>query len=192
MRILAGSLKNREIKPPPGDTTRPMTSMVKKSLFDTLGPWMEGAHVADLYCGPGTLGLEALSRGAAHSYFSDRDRSALFFLRKNIDLLGVGDRCTIWAGDLTAKLSGWVQTLTAPLDVAFVDPPFPHAREWSWDEQVMQIFAPLATKLGPHGVVALRLPADVKPPATLGSLAVRLTKCYGDMTVSFAGHGDEE
>lgn len=192
MRILAGSLKNREVLPSPGDTTRPITAMVKKSVFDTLGPWLPEATVADLYCGTGTLGLEALSRGAARCYFADRDRSALLYLRKNLDALGVAERSTVWAGDVTDRLSRWLAELTAPVDIAFVDPPYPHTRAWSWDEQVTQIFAPLTARLGPHGVVVLRLPADVTPPEVLGTLAVRRTKCYGDMTVSFVGHGDEE
>ena len=92
MRILAGSLKGREVLPPPGMNTRPITSMVKKSLFDTLAPYLQDAVVADLYCGTGTMGIEAISRGAKQCYFADRDSGALSRLRKNIQTLGLDER----------------------------------------------------------------------------------------------------
>ena len=85
MRILAGEYKGRKLLPPPGRAqTRPITGSVKKSLFDMLGVRLVDAIVVDLYCGTGTIGLEALSRGAARCYFAERDRAVLERLRRNI------------------------------------------------------------------------------------------------------------
>ena len=70
MRILAGRFKGRNLLPPSGGgQTRPITGRARKSLFDILAPHLQGALVLDLYCGTGTMGLEALSRGAAEVVF---------------------------------------------------------------------------------------------------------------------------
>ena len=78
MQILAGAHKGRKLlSPPRGSEGRPITSMAKKSLFDMLGGRLAGATVVDLYCATGTMGLEALSRGAARCYFADREARLL-------------------------------------------------------------------------------------------------------------------
>ena len=79
-------MKGRKILPPPEMTTRPMTSMVKKSLFSILTATgnLDGGVVLDLYAGTGTLGLESLSCGAKHCYFAERDRQAINRLKRNI------------------------------------------------------------------------------------------------------------
>jgi 16S rRNA (guanine966-N2)-methyltransferase len=182
MRIIAGRYKGREILSPVGrETTRPITGLVRKSLFGMLGEDLTGQTVLDLYCGTGTLGLEALSRGAEHCWFADRDRSALHLLRRNLELLGAGDGGTIWAGDVVSRLAGWVGGLSGPVDVAFVDPPYADARRWDWALAGRAIFAPLAGRLAEDGVAVLRLPGDVEVPGELGGLTAGRFRRYGDM-----------
>ena len=77
MRIIAGEFRGRKLIPPQGDATRPITDRVKQSLFDILTPRIDGARIYDLFAGTGSMGLECLSRGAAHSTFFEADRSAL-------------------------------------------------------------------------------------------------------------------
>lgn len=194
MRILAGQFKGREILTPRGaDVVRPITGLVKKSLFDILGGRLEDATVADLYCGTGTQGLEALSRGARRCCFADRDRLALNLLRRNIEALGVANQAVIWPGDVTARLAGWMKGLDHPLDVAFVDPPYADARRWSWAAVAEEIFDPLARHLAAEGVVVLRLPGEIEAPPRIGPLALAREKRYGDMTLLFlerAGEGE--
>ncbi|MBI5724308.1 MAG: RsmD family RNA methyltransferase [Planctomycetes bacterium] len=108
--ILAGSLKGRHLlEPPVGANTRPITGLAKKSLFDILGPALDGAAVADLYCGTGTMGLEAISRGAASCRFAERDRAVVERLKRNIRDMGVADRSTVWAGDVEVRLADWLR-----------------------------------------------------------------------------------
>jgi 16S rRNA (guanine966-N2)-methyltransferase len=188
MRILAGEFKGRTLlSPPTALTTRPITAAAKKSLFDILAPRLVDAAVVDLYCGTGTMGLEALSRGAGRCVFADRDRRVLELLRRNIQTLGVQDRCTIWSGDIPHHLAGWLGQLAGPVDVAFVDPPYADARSWSWPEATASIFDPLAAHLAADGLVVLRVPANLAVPDRLGALAVRRTKRYGDMAVHLFG-----
>src|SRR4030067_988666 len=109
MRIIAGAYKGRKLLSPPRHSgTRPLTASVKKSLFDTLGPWLEGAIVLALYCGTGTLGLEALSRGAAGCSFAESDRHVVGRLRRNVEAIGAEKRCRIWVGDIWRRLVHWL------------------------------------------------------------------------------------
>jgi 16S rRNA (guanine(966)-N(2))-methyltransferase RsmD len=188
MRIMAGEFKNRELlSPPESGPTRPISASIKKSLFGMLGEDLSGTIVADLYCGTGTLGIESLSRGAKRCCFADRDGRVLSLLRKNLQALGVMNRATIWAGDISAKLPRWVEGLSEPFDIVFVDPPYETARKWSWPEVTAQIFSPLASCLAESGVVVLRLPGKTPMPETLGDLSMQRWREYGDMTLAFLG-----
>ena len=185
MRILAGIFRGRKLlSPPAGGPTRPITGGAKKSLFDTLAGRLAGAVVLDLYCGTGTMGLEALSRGAEMCCFAERDKATLARLRRNIDLLGVTDKSTIWSGDVERRLSGWLARLGRPVDIALVDPPYARSAEWDWPTAAKRLFDPLADALADDGLVVLRYQADLEVPDPLGTLAATRHKRYGDMAVT--------
>jgi 16S rRNA (guanine966-N2)-methyltransferase len=188
MRIEAGQFKGRRLlSPPPRSITRPITGMVRKSLFGMLAAHVPGAVVLDLYCGAGTLGFEALSRGAAHCCFAERDGAVVGRLRRNIAELGVRDRCTVWRGDVMRRLPGWLNGLASRVDIAFVDPPYAQAEQWDWAAVGRQLFAPLAGALAPEGLVVFRAPAKVSPPEGCGGLAVRRRRRYGQMGLVMLG-----
>lgn len=192
MRIVAGAYKGRNLlSPPKGAVTRPITGMAKESLFQILAPRMPDAVVADLYSGTGTLGLEALSRGAALACFAERAAGVVARLRRNIEQLGVEERCIVWRGNVETQLARWLSELSRPVDVAFVDPPYAAARRWDWARAERRLFDPLAAALSPEGTVALRLPADVVIPERVGALAVGRVKQYGDMTVALLRAAEE-
>lgn len=100
MRIVAGEFRSRRLHTP-GDAsvTRPYPDRVKVSLFDLLRGQFEGASVLDAFCGVGTLGLEAVSRGASYCVFVERDKGVAALLQRNIQELGVTDRCEVLVGD---------------------------------------------------------------------------------------------
>ncbi len=100
MRIIAGEHRGRNLLAPEGDVTRPITDRVKQSLFDILSPRIEGARVYDCFAGTGSMGLECLSRGAAHATFFEGDRSALVRLAKNIESIRATGQSTMVKGDL--------------------------------------------------------------------------------------------
>ena len=186
MRIEAGEFRGRTLVGPAKEAVaRPITGLARKSVFGTLQAWLPGAAVADLYCGTGTLGLEALSRGAGHCWFAERERDTVDRLRQNIDSLGVGERATVWAGDIPGRLADWLSQLPGGLDVVFVDPPFAQARDWQWRLVESSVFAPLAGKLAPEGLVVLRTDRRTDVPESLGPLRAALTKTFGMMTVRF-------
>ena len=188
MRILAGKYKGRVLLPPPPKAqTRPITGRAKKSLFDTLGERMDEAIVLDLYSGTGTMGIEALSRGAAWCIFAEKDRKVVERLRRNIQTVGAGEVSDVWCGDIRATLKGRLAALDKKLDVAFVDPPYADARRWDWTRIEAGIFAPLVDKLAVDGTVVLRTPKGLELPADLAGLTEMRTKKYGGMIVTLLG-----
>jgi 16S rRNA (guanine(966)-N(2))-methyltransferase RsmD len=120
LRIIGGIFKNRPLKSPRGEQTRPTAAVLRKSFFDICQPFIGGCRFLDLYAGSGAMGLEALSRGAEHATFIDRDRQALLCIRENIALL----RVTAQTAVLAAELPKALLKLTAPFDVIFIDPPY--------------------------------------------------------------------
>lgn len=126
MRIVAGSLRGRPLIAPPGTTTRPTSDRARQTLFDMLlhAPWagrdlLEDAHILDAFAGTGALGLEALSRGAAHATFFEPDRAALTALRTNIARCTAEPRCTVLPTSCTTP-----PPAHTPCTIAFLDPPY--------------------------------------------------------------------
>lgn len=119
MRVVAGAAKGRPLRAPKGTSTRPLTGRAKESLFSSLGAAVKGAEVLDLYAGTGSIGLEALSRGASRCVFVERDRRALSALRHNVEAVGLGGE--IVADDVDRFLQ---RTTADAFDLVFVDPPY--------------------------------------------------------------------
>lgn len=127
MRVVAGSLRGRAIVAPDGEATRPTTDRVREALFNALASAgaIEGSRVLDLFAGSGALGIEALSRGASHCTFVERDRAAVDAIRRNVADLGLGDRTSIVVGDVLARLA-----VLPPVELVLADPPYGFAG-WS-------------------------------------------------------------
>ena len=121
MRVVAGELRGRKLAAPAGGSIRPTTDKVREAVFNALASLdvIVDARVADLFAGSGALGIEALSRGAAHCTFVERDRGALSVIDDNIATLGLRDRSRVRAGDALA-----VAASLGDVDVVFADPPY--------------------------------------------------------------------
>jgi len=125
VRIVAGTWRGLALAAPPGEATRPTADRVRQALFDMLlhAPWggqdlLEGAEVLDAFAGTGALGLEALSRGAAHASFIERDRAALAALRANIEHCRASASASVLPADATRPPPG------LPCSLVFLDPPY--------------------------------------------------------------------
>lgn len=159
MRILAGEFSGRRLVSPIDDKTRPMLARVRESLFAILGDVVEEARVLDLFSGTGSLGLEALSRGAATVRFFERDRRAAARLAENVASLGVEQRTRIVRSDALAPL-GWTrddQNEVGPwVQIALMDPPYPIFQETKGRRAVLDALETLiADVVTPGGVVVL-------------------------------------
>lgn len=127
MQIVAGKYRHRKLQTNPGETTRPITARVKVALFDLIQSEFQDRRVADIYSGTGTIGLEALSRGARSVVFIENDRRAFDLLQQNIATLKVEAETLRWRTDVT-KCSFRPKNAEEflPLEVIFFDPPYLH------------------------------------------------------------------
>jgi 16S rRNA (guanine966-N2)-methyltransferase len=104
MRVISGAAKGRNLQSVPGDSTRPITDRVKEAVFNIFGADIVDAHFLDLFGGTGGVGIEALSRGAAHAVFIEKNRKAQETIRANLALTKLSDRAEIVRGDAFAYL----------------------------------------------------------------------------------------
>jgi 16S rRNA (guanine(966)-N(2))-methyltransferase RsmD len=100
MRVIAGEAKGRKLLSVPGQVTRPITDRVKESLFNILGRRVVNALFLDLFAGTGSVGIEALSRGARRSVFVERNRQALKVITENLKTTGLADRAQVVSSDV--------------------------------------------------------------------------------------------
>ncbi len=122
MRIISGAWRGRPLLSPAGQATRPTSDRAREGLFSMLASRLgsfEGLAVADLFAGTGALGIEALSRGASHCSFYEKDRGALDVLKRNLDRLGAADRAEVRAQPVEHAMPP-----RAPCDLILMDPPY--------------------------------------------------------------------
>jgi 16S rRNA (guanine966-N2)-methyltransferase len=177
MRIVGGSLGGRVVRAPAGAATRPTSEKVREAVFAILGPLEPGDHVLDLFAGSGAVGIEALSRGAAHATFVDSAKAALGVVRANLAELGVADRATVVAGDAIATAAR--HRPGRPWRLVFVDPPYRS------DLAARAVLALPVEHLAPDVTIVIEHDRRNRPPDALGSLLRTDERRYGDTFVSF-------
>ena len=121
MRVIAGSCKGRRIAPPRWDGLRPSSDRLRETLFNILGDAVIGRRVMDGCAGTGAMGIEALSRGAAHVVFVDVDQRSVSLIRRNVVTCGLLGRCVIVEGALPKVFDQFAQDL---FDLILLDPPY--------------------------------------------------------------------
>lgn len=157
MRIIAGEFRSRKLMSPPEDAqTRPLPDRVKESIFSILRGNIEGAVVYDAFAGTGAFGFEALSRGAARCVFVERDKRMAGVLERNIEMLGVGDRCELVVGDVLGP--GALARCPRPADLVFFDPPYPLMCDRLGSKRIKGQLALLGDCLSDSGFALLRTP----------------------------------
>jgi 16S rRNA (guanine966-N2)-methyltransferase len=172
MRVVAGEARGRRLVAPAGRDTRPTTDRVRESVFnalDSLGA-VAGATVLDLFAGSGALGIEALSRGAAHCTFVELDRAALAAIRANLSATGLGDRAAVTTGDARRVLASLALS-GRRFHLALLDPPYATT---DWEQLLDQLPAEVAV-----------LESDRDVPLPPGWVSMR-SRRYGGTVVIFA------
>jgi 16S rRNA (guanine966-N2)-methyltransferase len=176
VRIIAGQWRGRPLEAPPGTATRPTSDRAREGLFSMLASRLgsfAGLAAADLFAGTGALGLEALSRGAAHCTFVEKDRAALAALKRNIGRLGADDRADVRAQAVEHVSLG-------PCALILIDPPY--------GQGLAQPALERATGwLAPGGWISLEMHGEaVTPPAGLAAVAERR---FGKATITLFQRG---
>jgi 16S rRNA (guanine966-N2)-methyltransferase len=175
VRVIAGRFKGRRLKTPAWEGLRPTSDKLRETLFNIVAPRVEGAKVLDAFAGTGALGIEAVSRGAAHVTFIEADRRAAKLIAENLALCGVRDGYTIHRGDTVATLRAMPDDIR--FDLILLDPPY-DARG------VVEALDASAAHLAPGGLVVLERPTRRGPDE--GHALTRLRDVRsGDSTLTF-------
>jgi len=177
MRIVAGEFRGRTLKAPKWEGLRPTSDRLRETLFNILGPSVQGARVLDGYAGTGAIGIEALSRGAGGVTFVENDPRAVKLIEANLAALAGGGAVKpviIRAGfaDAAKRIGG------EPFDLIIVDPPYADGAAEAALDAAGQLAGPVTRVVVEH---AARYP----PPATRGGLRLTRTVTAGDSALSF-------
>ncbi len=190
MRIIAGKWRGTPLQRPQGTQTRPVLDQVKEALFNILGTRLAlpgvlpSVRVLDLFSGTGSMGLEALSRGAAHCTFCEQHRPTARSLCQNIERLNAGAEATVITGSAWNPTAAWTG---GPFEIVFVDPPYKDARTVAPGSLVARLFDMLHAPghVADDGLVVFRHPVETTPEIVhLSAWRVVDQRSYGTMTLS--------
>lgn len=176
MRVITGLAKGRKLKTVKGLDVRPTTDRVKQSLFNVIGPRVEGCRFLDLFAGSGQNGIEALSRGALAATFVDQSPASLAVLAENLAATGFAAQATVLrseAGSAVAALAGRAE----PFDLIFLDPPYRQGF-------VSQLLPKLGDLSAPGGWVIAEHDRREEAPAETGQLNRFRQLTFGDTVLS--------
>lgn len=186
MRIIAGAKRGLKLLPPKGCTTRPVLDRVKESIFDVIYKYdlIEGRRVADLFCGTGSFGLEALSRGACQVSFVEQADSVIEILDKNIE------RCDFAAESKVIRANAFsvgspVLVNEEKFSLIFVDPPYVMSRATGRESKLGRLMLIIAEQLTDGGLVVVRTEKDVSLLDNYGKLLIIDRRIWGGMAVTF-------
>ena len=174
MRVIAGEFRSRVLKTLPGMDVRPTPDRLREALFSILAPRLKGAVFLDAYAGTGSVGIEALSRGASRAVFIEKNRAAMLVIRENLRSLGIEDRAEVAFGR-TAQL-----VARHKADIVFLDPPYPLEGEYSASLNAL-------SKTFEQGLVIAQHASRFALAESYGGLVRLRVLKQGDNSLSFYG-----
>src|SRR5262245_33103637 len=187
MRVIAGSLKGRQLKAPTWEGLRPTSDKLRGTIFNILAPRIAGARVLDAYAGTGAVGIEALSRGAASATFVDDDRRAQKLIEANLARCGIANGYVI----IRASVARALETLdrSQPFDIMILDPPYARrARESPLERGARDLEGVIAAAgelLAADGVLVLEHQRGAAVPLAAGRLVRTRAVAAGDSALAF-------
>jgi 16S rRNA (guanine966-N2)-methyltransferase len=188
MRIISGSKRGMALLGPKGSDTRPITDRVKESLFSVLYKYdiIEGRIIADLFCGTGSMGLEAISRGAAKAIFVDSSRAAIDRLESNIEKAGFVKESKVIRSNAFK-----IGTGTEPADLIFVDPPYVASRDVDEGSQLAKLLDLLSAQTSADAIVIVRTHAEVNLLEKYAQLSIIDRRKWGTMAVTILQRSEQ-
>jgi 16S rRNA (guanine966-N2)-methyltransferase len=180
MRIIAGKYRSRTLRSLKGPALRPTSDRLRETLFNILGPLMQGAAFIDLYAGTGAVGMEALSRGARSVIFVEQHAPAAALIKRNLDSLEIGREAEILGVNVLRGLER-LQARHAHAEFIFLDPPYAAAGEY---EEALA-FLGESPLLAPGGLVIAEHFKKIALPERVGELELFRVVAQGDAALSF-------
>jgi 16S rRNA (guanine966-N2)-methyltransferase len=190
MRIIAGSKRGMKLFSPEGMDTRPITDRVKESVFNILFSkgYPDGCVVADLFCGTGSMGLEALSRGAAWATFIDNDRRVIEILNRNIAKADFIDQSKAVCANIL-KVGAAPTPEYGLYELVFVDPPYAMSQDCELNSRTGKLMCLIGQQVKDNGLVILRTHQQAQVLECYDQLAQIDIRTWGNMTVRFYRKG---
>ena len=179
MRVITGTAKGKKLKTVPGETTRPITDRTKEALFSILGHWIIDARVLDLFGGTGAVGIEALSRGAAHVTFVEQAHIATRIIGENLRLTNLAGRALVKRADAFKFLA---QVPAQPFDLIYIAPP---QYQQLWAQAVRVVDERLHEWLLPDGAVIVQIHPKEYQNLELQNLVLYDERKYGSTMLCF-------
>ena len=185
MRIIAGSKRGMKLFSPKTDVSRPITDRVKESLFSMLYSYdlPSGKMIADLFCGVGSIGLEALSRGAEFVTFVEKDPEIASILKKNIEKAGFANASKVKMTN-AFRAGAPIGLQRKKYDLVFVDPPYPTTKDVQAESALSGLLNLLPEQLSEDGIVVVRTHKSVELLEEYGQLKVLQRRIWGTMAVT--------
>ena len=181
MRVISGTLKGRTLLAPKGQSLRPTADQVKETLFNMIGGEILDARCLDLFAGTGNVGIEAISRQAAHVVFVEKVPAHLRVLKQNLAACGIEADCAVYCGDANILLRK-LQKAAQPFDIIYLDPPY---RQTNMLRDILERLAASAL-LSARGMIIVEHAADAElPAAILDALYLSKSRRIGDTALSF-------
>lgn len=176
MRVISGIMKGRKLLPSSGLDLRPTTDKVKEAIFNILSPDISGACFLDLYAGTGSIGIEAISRGAARVVFVERDKKHALLIRKNLSLFALLGKTALF--EATAR--DFIKKNTESFDLCYIDPPYE-------DDDITSVLQTLGSSdtIRPQGIVVIEHFHKREFVASFGELSFLKQVRYGGTALSF-------
>ncbi len=178
IRVIAGTAKGRKLHMVPGESARPIGDRVKEALFNILNPTLGNTSFLDLFAGTGSVGIEALSRGAAFCQFLDIDRKAIETIHKNLSICGFTDRAMVLQRDAFSYLGGPIEQ---PFDIVFIAPP---QYKDLWSKTLQQLDRNHAW-IHPDGIVIVQIDPAEYIDQELEVLSLYDQRKYGNTLLLF-------
>jgi len=186
MRVTGGMVKGRRLASIQGQDIRPTSDKVREAIFNLIGQDVSETKVLDLFAGTGSLGIEALSRGAQRALFIDNSEKAVRLIRENLDRCGLGGRGFVVRKDLNKGLPWGSPLLREKMDLVFMDPPYRKGMITPLLEALLdrQVLSPLP-------VVVAETSKTESLPHRVGKLRLVKERRYGDTRIHIFTGGDE-
>ena len=177
MRVISGSAKGIQLQAVPGSGTRPITDRVKEAVFNILGDTIVNSQILDLFAGTGSVGIEALSRGAGQAVFVEKHPKAIATIRTNLRRTALGADARVVRADVFKFLTRTPQ----PFDLIYVAPPQYQAL---WSKTLLALDA-VPGWLEPEGLVIVQIFPKELEPLSLASLQLSEQRKYGSTLLCF-------
>jgi 16S rRNA (guanine(966)-N(2))-methyltransferase RsmD len=180
IRIVTGLLKGRKIPTLQGEGIRPTSLRAREALFSILGPIIQGACVADLFAGSGSIGLEALSRGATKAIFVEQNPEAGRLLESTLAQFNVDAQSLVLVQDVELAIQNSLLLGWHPFDMLYIDPPYRYEHSHQLLTEIEN-----ADLVASNGQVIYEHFSKIMPPSSIGRWTLTRTAKYGDTALTF-------